>query len=126
MVESDGLICASTALVDGGDGVRFTVRQDDGAALPAFAIRHRREVHAYANRCAHRGVELDWEPGRFFDRERQYLICATHGALYAPATGACRGGPCGGGLVKLAVIEKNNVVYLVRQASTDEEQRQQR
>jgi nitrite reductase/ring-hydroxylating ferredoxin subunit len=113
MVESDGLICASAALIDGGDGVRFTVRGGDGAALSAFVVRHGRQAHAYINRCAHRGVELDWVPGRFLDRERRYLICATHGALYDPASGACRGGPCGGGLVKLAVIEKNDGVYLV-------------
>ncbi len=113
MVERDGLICSSAALVDGGNGVRFTVRGAEGAAIPAFAIRHAHQVHAYVNRCAHRGVELDWDAGRFFDLERRYVICATHGVLYDPATGACRGGPCGGGLVKLEVIEKNDGVYLV-------------
>lgn len=109
------LICAAGDLVDGGDGVRFTLRRG-ASALPAFAIRYRNRVHAYVNRCAHQRVQLDWDPGRFFDADRRYLICAMHGALYEPDTGACAGGPCGGGLFKLAVIEKNNAVYL---ASSD-------
>lgn len=106
------LICASSALVEGGDGVRFTVERN-GERLPAFVVRFGQQVHAYLNRCSHRRVELDWDSGRFFDIERRYLICATHGALYHPATGACLGGPCNGGLVKLEVIEKNNYIYLI-------------
>jgi len=84
-----------------------------GLRVPAFAVRYRGTAHAYLNRCAHRGVELDWAAGEFFNREGSALMCATHGASYAPDTGVCIGGPCrGGGLVKLAVIEKNNRVLL--------------
>ncbi len=120
MAGSDGrLICPSAAVIEGGDGVRFSVTHD-GATHSAFAIRYRDQVHAYLNRCAHRGVELDWVPGRFFDRDGRYLICATHGALYEPGSGRCAGGPCGGGLVKLAVIEKNSGIYLVAASSSDE------
>lgn len=104
-------ICDSADLIDGGDGVRFTVRRG-GETLAAFAVRYRSRVHAYLNRCTHLGVELDWDPGRFFDLERRWLVCATHGALYHPGTGACAGGPCRGGLFKLDVIEKNSAVYL--------------
>lgn len=111
-------ICDSTALVDGGDGVRFTVNRGAGPRS-AFAVRYHGRVHAYLNSCTHLGVELDWEPGRFFDRDRRWLMCATHGALYHPATGACAGGPCRGGLLKLPVIEKNNAVYLA-QSGTNE------
>jgi len=109
------LICASGALVDGGNAVRFTVVYR-GEEAPAFVLRFRRGVHAYLNRCSHRGVSLDWDPGRFFDRSGRYLICAVHGAHYEPETGACAGGPCNGGLVKLSVIEKDNAIYL---ASSD-------
>lgn len=113
MGRNDGeLICPSAALAEGGAGVRFEVT-GQGRALAAFVVRHDGRVYAYVNRCAHRGVELDWEPGQFFDRAGRYLICATHGALYEPKNGGCVGGPCGGGLVKLPVIEKNNGVYLL-------------
>ncbi len=105
-------MCSSRALAEGGAGVRFEVR---GASAPqaAFAIRYRGRVHAYLNRCAHLGVELDWQPGQFFDAERTLLICSTHGALYDPATGACQGGPCrGAGLVPLGVEEVDGEVRL--------------
>ena len=107
-----GVICDSDRLADGGNGVRFTVRYN-GMPQPAFVVRFRGVVYAYLNRCAHRGVELDWNAAEFFNAERDALVCATHGASYQPDTGACIGGPCsGGGLVKLAVIEKNSRVYL--------------
>src|SRR5438105_43865 len=75
MVGTGELICPSAALLDGGDGVRFTVTVA-GTRASAFAVRYGREVHAYLNRCAHRGVELDWDSGRFFDVTRRFLICA--------------------------------------------------
>lgn len=106
------LICPSEALHDGGDGVRFTFRRD-GAEMSAFVVRYGGVVHGYINRCTHRSVELDWDPGRFFDRDGRFLICATHGALYAPDSGRCVGAPCNGGLVKLSVIEKNSAVYFI-------------
>jgi nitrite reductase/ring-hydroxylating ferredoxin subunit len=118
MVETgERLICASTALVDGGGAVRFSVLHS-GEEVPAFIVRYRSNVHAYINRCAHRGINLDWDPGRFFDYAGRYLICAVHGAVYEPATGTCVGGPCNKGLVKLAVIEKNNAVYLASSDAT--------
>jgi nitrite reductase/ring-hydroxylating ferredoxin subunit len=105
-------ICASGDLAEGGDGMRFEV-ESGGESLPAFVIRHGGRVHAYLNRCAHIAMELDWQPGKFFDAEGEYLICSTHGALYAPESGACRGGPCkGAGLRRLDVWEADGKVYM--------------
>lgn len=106
------VICASAALVEGGDGVRFEVEREGGRAS-AFAVRFEGRAHAYLNRCAHVGVELDWQPGKFFDSEGLVLICSSHGALYGASTGVCLGGPCrGGGLEKLAVEERDGEVIL--------------
>jgi nitrite reductase/ring-hydroxylating ferredoxin subunit len=106
------LICAGGDLVEGGDGVRFDIERN-GETAPAFAIRHGGRVCAYLNRCAHIAMELDWKPGKFFDADGEYLICSTHGALYAPENGACRGGPCrGAGLTVLSVFEAEGKVYL--------------
>ena len=106
------LICASGELAEGGDGVRFELEWERETA-PAFAIRHGGRVHAYLNRCAHISMELDWKQGKFFDADGEYLICSTHGALYAPESGACRGGPCRGAkLVRLNVFEADGNVYL--------------
>lgn len=105
-------ICASSALEEGGAGVRFTLNWR-GRTEPAFVLRHGGVARAYLNRCAHKLVELDWEEGRFLDAERRLIVCASHGALYDPATGRCVAGPCRGGrLVAVAVHEQDNAVWL--------------
>lgn len=119
---SEHLICRSDELVDGGAGVRFELApkvSPGGTAVtsdpvPAFAIRHRGTVRAYHNRCGHIPVELDWQHGEFFDQSGLYLICATHGAVYAPESGRCLGGRCNGkGLQPVRVIERNGCVYFI-------------
>jgi nitrite reductase/ring-hydroxylating ferredoxin subunit len=112
MAAAERLICASSALLDGGPGVRFDVRDRHGTPAPAFVIRWRGQVYAFLNRCGHIPVELDWQHGEFFDYSGEYLICATHGALYHPATGACLGGRCAGrGLRAWPVVERLGHVY---------------
>lgn len=109
------LICASADLVDGGRGVRFELVADAGREA-AFVVRFGGKVRAYLNRCGHIPVELDWQPGEFFDHSGLYLICATHGALYAPETGHCMGGRCNGkGLVPIAVSEQDGGIYLIEE-----------
>lgn len=112
MAEQQRLICASSALLEGGDGVRFEVPGYDGPQ-PAFVVRHEGIAHAFLNRCAHVPVELDWMPGKFFDLTGFYLICAVHGAHYDPRSGRCVMGPCKGrSLTKLSVEEHDGAVYL--------------
>jgi len=111
MAARERLICSSAALVDSGDGVRFEVKRGD-ATEPAFVVRYDGQVRAYLNRCAHMPMELDWKPGRFFDGEGLLLVCSTHGAIYAPDNGECRGGPCAGALAQLEVEERDGCVYL--------------
>lgn len=99
-------------MVEGGKGIRFEL-DHNGEKQPAFAVRHDGRVHAYLNRCAHIGVELDWMPGEFLDDSGLYLICATHGARYLPNNGLCVAGPCrGASLTPLAVHEENGDIYL--------------
>jgi nitrite reductase/ring-hydroxylating ferredoxin subunit len=91
MAARERLICTSGELVEGGEGVRFETDWQ-GATEPAFAIRYGGRVYAYLNRCAHVPIEIDWQPGKFFDFTGLYLVCAVHGALYDPQSGACLGG----------------------------------
>lgn len=102
-------LCASGELQDGGLAVPFDVSYG-GQTCRAFAIRHGATAHAYLNRCAHVAMELDMLPNRFFDVAGTMLVCATHGAVYAPDSGACLGGPCRGGLVKIALDERDGIV----------------
>jgi len=105
-------ICASIRLQEGGCGVRFLVNHN-GHNRPAFVVRHAGRTLAYLNRCAHKLVELDWQEGEFFDIEHRHLVCATHGALYDPASGVCVGGPCrGAALTAVPVREANGAVWL--------------
>ena len=115
MAANQRLICLSADLIDGGAGVRFTVRSDESEE-PAFAVRFRGRVAAYLNRCGHVAVELDWQPNEFFDDSKLYLICSVHGALYAPDSGRRLGGRCQGkGLEALAVDEADGQDFLVQE-----------
>jgi nitrite reductase/ring-hydroxylating ferredoxin subunit len=105
-------VCESQALVDGGAGVRFEVSVG-GYPATGFVVRFRGRAVGYLNRCSHVAMELDWLPGAFFDADGDYLMCATHGALYDPVQGACVAGPCTGrgGLRKLHVEERDGHVW---------------
>lgn len=102
-------LCPAAELVDGGPAVPFDVAYG-GQTCRAFAVRWQGRAHAYLNRCTHVAMEMDYQPNRFFDDSGQWLLCATHGAAYRPDTGACAGGPCRGGLVKIQLSEQGGVV----------------
>ena len=105
-------LCRSEELDVGGLGLRFEVQKEE-ENRPAFIVRSETGISAFLNRCGHLDLELDWSPGEFFDLDSRLLICATHGALYDPHSGVCKGGPCNGvGLTPLAVVEEEGVVYL--------------
>lgn len=103
-------VCASTELHDGGLGVKLPVTDGDGRTT-VFFVRYQGQVYGYLNRCAHVGVELDWE-NSFFTRAGDLLMCARHGATYQPDTGLCVGGPCKNSrLAPLPVQEREGSVY---------------
>jgi nitrite reductase/ring-hydroxylating ferredoxin subunit len=103
-------LCQSADLVNSGDAVPFDVYYG-GRTARGFAIRFDGKAYAYLNQCAHVPMEMDYQPNRFFDSTGQYLMCATHGAIYRPQTGECRGGPCRGGLIKIALSEQDGMVH---------------
>ena len=103
-------LCNSMDLSDGADAVPFDVLYC-GQTSRGFAIRFEGQVQAYLNRCTHVPVEMDYQPNRVFDSSGQWLMCSTHGAMYSPDRGECLGGPCRGGLVKIALSESDGVVH---------------
>jgi len=62
--------------------------------LSYFIIKSEGQVYAYLNSCPHRKIELEWQENSFFDDSKDYLQCATHGALFLPHNGYCITGPC--------------------------------
>ena len=122
MARRERLICPSSALADAGPGVRFRVAMRDGDEA-GFAIRYAGIACAFVNRCPHAGTELDWQPGEFFEESGLYLICSTHGALFEPNNGFCVAGPCrGASLQPLDIRERDGGVFLLDEATEDEEQ----
>lgn len=103
-------LCASEALAERGAAVAFDV-VFEGRACRAFAVRFGGEAHAYLNRCGHMPMEMDYVEGQFFDSTGQWLMCATHGATYAPTSGKWLSGPCGHALIKIAVSEEAGRVH---------------
>lgn len=119
MAAAERLICAAAAVPEAGAGVRFELHRH-GRPRPGFVIRWQGRARAYVNECAHIPVELDYQPGHFFDFSGCVLVCATHGALYDPATGACVGGRCNGtGLTALPLRERDGGIYLVLADESD-------
>lgn len=115
MADGARVICQSGELIEGGRGIRFEFDLR-GLSRNAFVVRYDGAARAYLNQCAHVPVELDWQPGQFFDNDGLYLVCATHGAMYDPASGACAGGPCSGrGLVPVAVAERDGQIIIEEQ-----------
>lgn len=111
---AEQLIGSADGLEEGGKGLRFEVRDSKGELIPAFVVNFDDQYFAYLNRCGHIAVQLDFQPGEFFSDDGQTLVCATHGAEYAPDTGACLGGPCYGvGLDPIVVTERDGQLYLV-------------
>ena len=110
MADQRLFLCPSSVLQNGGLAVPFDVIYQ-GQTCRAFADRHDGQVHAYLNRCTHVAMEMDFQPDRFFDATGRWLICATDGALHSPSTGACLGGPCRGGLVKIDLDERDGLVH---------------
>ena len=107
------LIGLTDGLEEGGKGLRFDVVNSQGEVMPAFVIHYDYQYFAYLNKCGHIAVQLDYMPGEFFSDDGQSLICATHGAEYAPDTGACQGGPCYGvGLEPLVISQSENKLIL--------------
>ncbi len=105
------LLCEALALQEAGDAVLFEV-QEWGKTASAFAVRYNGMARAYLNRCAHVPTEMDWQPGKFWDMDKRYIICSVHGALYDPPSGHCVLGPCrGANLQSIQLSEDEGKVY---------------
>jgi nitrite reductase/ring-hydroxylating ferredoxin subunit len=109
---NDTVIFNSEDLQDQAKGLRFALPAL-GEFATGFVVRFHGKPYAYVNQCAHVAVELDWNEGEFFTSQKDYLICATHGAHYRPDTGFCVMGPCKGKSLKvIPVIEQNQQIII--------------
>lgn len=91
-----------------------------GEMLDILVVRRGEHVYGYLNTCPHAGGPLDWVPDRFLDLAREYIQCATHGALFRIADGVCVYGPCAGDRLTPVptVVEAGEVVLVATDAVT--------
>ena len=85
------LLCHLSEIPDGG-----AKGFGDGTTNSVFAVRRGQSVYVYRNRCPHAGTPLNWMPDRFLTRDKDEIICTTHGARFTIEDGECVAGPCPG------------------------------
>lgn len=68
-------------------------------------VRDGAAIRAYRNRCPHNSGTLETVPDRFFDAEREHLVCSTHGARFRVSDGMCIFGPCRGDELTAVAIQ---------------------
>ena len=106
----------SDELENEAKGIRFSLPLL-GDFATGFVVPYQGKLYAYVNQCAHVPVELDWNEGDFFTAQKDYLICATHGAHYQPDTGYCVMGPCKGKQLKAIPVTEQNQKIIINIAS---------
>lgn len=78
-----------------------------------FAVRQGETAFVYVNSCPHLGAPLNWREDDFLSADGSVVICATHGATFAPATGLCLSGPCrGAALERVPVRLEEGVIFV--------------
>ncbi|MFO7481604.1 Rieske (2Fe-2S) protein [Oceanibaculum nanhaiense] len=103
------VLCQLEEIPD-GDSRGFSV---DGRDI--FVVRQGGTVFGYVNVCPHLFTPLEMMPDDFIDDSGQFIICATHGALFKIADGECVAGPCQGeSLTKVPLAIEDGAVKLVQ------------
>jgi nitrite reductase/ring-hydroxylating ferredoxin subunit len=88
-----------------------------GGFTGLMAVRQGDAVYVYVNSCPHIGTPLDWTPDRFLSADGRHIICATHGAEFTIADGACIRGPCrGDSLEAVETRIEDGVIYVPKDA----------
>lgn len=85
----------------------FSIGEGDWP-FKGFVVRQGDDVYAYQNFCVHVGHPLNWRPDSFLTKNKDAIICASHGAMYTIETGACAGGPCKGRELRKVLVEVRN------------------
>lgn len=101
------------AIADLADGEARGFPPPPGAHTGLFAVRRGERVHVYVNSCPHIGTPLEWMPDRFLSRDGKRIVCATHGAEFEIASGACTSGPCLGDCLEAVMIRIDDGILLV-------------
>lgn len=88
------VLCRLEEIADpGAKGFRF--REGD-RLFAGFVVRRGGDVAGFIDNCPHAGGPLALMGDRYLTREKDLILCSTHGALFRPDDGVCVAGPCAG------------------------------
>ena len=73
----------------------FGIGSEAPAQSLAIVVRTGGQVIGYIDRCPHTGMPLALFDN-FLTREKDLILCSSHGALFEPKGGKCVAGPCAG------------------------------
>ena len=104
-------LCKASDIEDPGSR-GFELESGD-RTVELFVVHKWGEYHAYINSCPHRGTNLDWQEHQFLDRDKEFIQCSTHDALFEIPTGLCISGPCVGGHLTPLALEQSDGQLLV-------------
>ncbi len=77
----------------------------EGREIEGFVVHRGGEFHAFVNQCRHIPMTMDWVENQFLTEDKCFIQCATHGALFDPATGLCIEGPPAGKSLRRIPLE---------------------
>lgn len=87
------------------DGVKIIVAHKHGN----FSV--------FENNCPHQSIPLEWMPDQFLDYDKNFIQCATHGALFKIDSGECVFGPCiGDHLTAIPFTLDDDALWLNKQS----------
>uniref|UniRef100_A0A7S1J504 Rieske domain-containing protein n=1 Tax=Eutreptiella gymnastica TaxID=73025 RepID=A0A7S1J504_9EUGL len=78
------------------EGATLDITHPNLVDRSGFMVKRDGRLYGYLNWCPHVGTPLNMFPNKYWDFEKRFLLCATHGAVFHPEDGVCLGGPCAG------------------------------
>jgi nitrite reductase/ring-hydroxylating ferredoxin subunit len=100
--------------VPAATGMGFSIAATGpGPGLDVLIVRRGGQCFVYENRCPHRGLNLDWHPGRFLDPDGAFIQCANHDARFRIEDGQCVAGPCAGARLRALATTIDGDGYVV-------------
>lgn len=82
-------------LIADGAARNFVLQMKAGR-FHGFVVRRGDGVFGYVDRCPHAGLPLAQTLDDYLTPDGTLIACSWHGALFAPDSGLCVGGPCAG------------------------------
>jgi nitrite reductase/ring-hydroxylating ferredoxin subunit len=70
-----------------------------------FIVHQEGVFFAYANKCPHLGINLEFKKDAFLNVEKEFIQCSSHGALFEISSGRCVSGPCLGQALETIDVE---------------------